>query len=134
MYFNEPLNYPGKYESQGIKKECERCGTVFIKRAPRHMYCDECKGAKRKESIKKWRSKHREQYNEYHKRYYKKNSEKIKEINKRWYEKNKEKQKAYFRERYNSHKEYLAAYYRQNNCCKKHGGPFNCPYPDCIKD
>ena len=134
MYFNEPLNYPGKYESQGIEKECERCGKVFIKRAPRHKYCDTCGYEKKLESNKKWRSKHRDQYNECQRKYRRENPEKISEINKRWNEKNKEKIKDYNREYKLTHKEYCRSYARQYYCCKRHDGPFNCPFPDCIKE
>ena len=118
-----------------MKMKCKWCGKEFEKTHWNQQYCSkEChKQAKRSnydsEYYRNYYHKNREAILKNQKKYYNANKDKILEYQRNYYRRNRE----HYRDYNHNYKRKPDVYkQRLNECCAKHGGIDNCPYPDCI--
>lgn len=133
MKIDQPLNYPGKYESYQIVINCVECGTQIVKKSPVHKYCPECAKKVQRQQSKKWKKENPEKVKESKKKssrkYYWNNRDKQLERKKIYYLNNREKFLKQKQDYYAKNRDYILG----NSCSKNHDNCRSCPYDDCIK-
>lgn len=134
MELNQPLSYPGKYESYGIETNCTVCGKAFIKKAPAHKYCPDCAKEVQRETIKKWQKENKERYYQTRRDWCRQNREAVRAAKRNYYKRDKEKLRIRQREYYYKNRDYILFRNRITRCSKKHDNCDKCPYDDCIKE
>ena len=90
----------GKY---GVSGDCKECRKEYVKKYRQ----------KNKEQITEYRKKYYQENKEYHKKYYKDNKEKLKETTKKYYQKNKEQRKKTIKKYHKDNKEQIREYQKK---------------------
>lgn len=135
--FDQPLNYPGKYQSLKKTFKCPICGSEFIKKAPNQKYCSkECAYKKALENNKKWQEAHKEQMRTRQRQYRKEHRDRMRKYQQEYRKNNphvRERDRKYSLEWRRKNRDYVIQYAAHSRCSKKYDNCQSCPYDDCIK-